>query len=82
MKHWSTQLTASFKALSVAALIGTSSAAMAVDGNTLMNADKDPNNWLTYHGSYKSWHYSDLGQINAANVKNLSINVLDHRATG
>ena len=32
MKHWSTQLTASVKALSVAALIGTSSAAMAVDG--------------------------------------------------
>ena len=28
------------------------------------NADKNPNDWLTYHGSYKTWHYSALDQIN------------------
>ncbi len=28
---------------------------------------------LTYHGSYKSYHYSPLDQVNANNVSNLSI---------
>jgi alcohol dehydrogenase (cytochrome c) len=32
-----------------------------------------PNDWLTYHGSYKSYHYSPLDQINAGNVGNLQI---------
>src|SRR5437762_7559932 len=31
------------------------------------------NDWLTYHGSYKSHHYSPLDQINANNVSNLNI---------
>src|ERR1700761_6221666 len=31
------------------------------------------NDWLTYHGSYKSYHYSPLSQINANNVGNLSV---------
>jgi alcohol dehydrogenase (cytochrome c) len=69
MKRWSTRLTA----FSAVALFGASSAAFAVDGDSLRNADKDPNNWLTYHGSYKAWHYSDLSQINAANVKNMRV---------
>jgi alcohol dehydrogenase (cytochrome c) len=29
--------------------------------------------WLTYHGGYKSCHYSALDQINAGNVKNLGV---------
>src|SRR5664280_991293 len=31
------------------------------------------NDWLTYHGSYKSYHYSPLAQINTSNVGNLSV---------
>ena len=31
----------------------------------------DPADWLTYHGSFKSWHYSALDQINTKNVKGL-----------
>src|SRR5437762_9348691 len=31
------------------------------------------NDWLTYHGSYKSYHYSPLSQINASNVNNLAV---------
>src|SRR5262245_8204570 len=31
------------------------------------------NDWLTYHGSYKSHHYSPLDQINTSNVSNLGI---------
>ena len=32
-----------------------------------------PNDWLTYHGSYKSYHYSPLDQINAGNVRDLQV---------
>ncbi len=45
----------------------------AVDPARLETADKNPNDWLTYHGSYKSWHYSGLDQINAGNVKDLRV---------
>src|SRR5947209_9791018 len=31
------------------------------------------NDWLTYHGSYKSYHYSPLDQINAGNVRDLTV---------
>jgi len=32
-----------------------------------------PNDWLTYHGSYKSQHFSPLKQIDTGNVKDLSV---------
>jgi len=32
-----------------------------------------PNDWLTYHGSYKSYHFSPLDQINANNVRDLEV---------
>ena len=44
-----------------------------IDTQRLVDADKNPADWLTYHGSYKSWHYSGLDQINADNVKNLKV---------
>ena len=31
------------------------------------------NDWLTYHGSYKSYHYSPLDQINTGNVRDLAV---------
>src|SRR5580704_4741874 len=31
------------------------------------------NDWLTNHGSYKSFNYSPLSQINASNVGNLGV---------
>jgi PQQ-dependent dehydrogenase (methanol/ethanol family) len=37
----------------------------------LKAADKDPQNWLTYWGSYRSEHFSELGQINRSNVATL-----------
>lgn len=39
----------------------------------LLNADKDPNNWLMYYGTYKAWRYSTLDQINTKNVKRLVV---------
>jgi alcohol dehydrogenase (cytochrome c) len=37
----------------------------------LKAADKEPQNWLTYWGSYRSEHFSELGQINRSNVATL-----------
>ena len=49
---------------------GTGVAGMT--GARLVNAmDKEPGNWMSYHGDYRSWHYSSLDQINTGNVKNL-----------
>jgi len=61
--------------LAATAFVGSSSPGYAADVDTqrLADADKNPADWLTYHGSYKSWHYSGLDQINADNVKNLKV---------
>jgi alcohol dehydrogenase (cytochrome c) len=73
MKRWTSA--GVVKALSAAALIGFASQAVAqnVTWDRLMNADKDVNNWLMYHQSFKGYHYSGLDQINANNVKNLRV---------
>jgi len=39
----------------------------------LLHADKEPQNWLTYAGSYKSWRYSTLDQIRTANAKDIEL---------
>jgi len=51
---------------------GGAFAAADIDGQGLINADKNPGNWPTYHGSYRSWHYSALDQITTANVGKLT----------
>jgi alcohol dehydrogenase (cytochrome c) len=61
---------AGIAALALSAAI-PSIAAAEVDYQRILNADKAPGDWLTYHGSYNSYHYSGLGQINTGNVKNL-----------
>ena len=49
-----------------------SSAAFAqVTSERLLNASKEPQNWLTYSGSYMSQRHSPLTQLTPANVKNL-----------
>ena len=60
-------------ALSVAFAAGSSIAA-ELDGDRVLNADKElaKGNWVTYHGSYKSWHYSPLTQINTKTVGKLT----------
>ncbi len=37
----------------------------------IRNAEKEPQNWLTYWGDLGGKHYSSLNQINTNNVKNL-----------
>ena len=72
MKRWHLSRAA---VVATAALIGVSQQVGAgeVDFQRLVNADKNPADWLTYHGSYKSWHYSGLDKVNTSNVKNLKV---------
>lgn len=39
----------------------------------IRNAEREPQNWLTYSGNYASHHYSALKQINRANVAQLNV---------
>ena len=39
----------------------------------LLKAESDPQNWMTYAGSYKSHRYSALDQINRKNVASLKL---------
>ena len=60
--------------IAVAAIMGAGCApSLAQDANALANAGKNGKDWLSYHGSYQSWHYSPLSQIDASNVKKLKI---------
>ena len=59
--------------IALASALGHASPAGAVDPAQLAAADQNPNDWLTYHGSYKSYHYSLLDQINADNIKQLAV---------
>jgi len=42
-----------------------------VSSDRILNAAAEPQNWLTYGGSYQSQRFSALNQITPENVKNL-----------
>jgi alcohol dehydrogenase (cytochrome c) len=44
-----------------------------VSYDRLLHADREPQNWLTYAGSYRSWRYSALDQIRKSNAGNLEL---------
>jgi PQQ-dependent dehydrogenase (methanol/ethanol family) len=63
-------------ALAVAAMVTASptrAQAPTQPQDAALNAEAAQNDWPTYHGTYKSYHYSGLDQINAGNVKNLEV---------
>ena len=41
-------------------------------GARLLHADREPQNWLTYFGTYNGWRYSPLNKITRENVNNLT----------
>ncbi len=47
--------------------------ALAQSAQELEAANPNPNDWLSYHGSYKDYDFSGLHQINTRNVKNLEV---------
>src|SRR4051794_37889153 len=57
--------------LCVALAVGPLVAQVTYD--RLVKASAEPQNWLSYSGSYKGWRYSALDQINRQNVKNLKL---------
>jgi alcohol dehydrogenase (cytochrome c) len=52
---------------------GASAFAADVTAERLVNADKEPGNWLMNHRTYDSQRYSPLDKINTATVKNLKL---------
>ncbi len=58
--------------LSLALLVPFAARAQ-VTNERLLHANDEPQNWLTYSGSYASQRYSLLKQIDTANVKNLEL---------
>ena len=59
--------------LSLAIGITISGPALAQPVDTALIDTGSANDWLTYHGSYKSYHYSPLDQINTGNVRDLQV---------
>ena len=47
--------------------------AVEVTPERLVNADREPQNWLMNHRTYDSQRYSPLDKINKVNVKSLKI---------
>src|SRR5215468_10645878 len=58
--------------LSAAASLATVLAVPALSADVDV-AKESPGDWLTYHGTYRSYHFSPLDQINAGNVKQLKV---------
>jgi alcohol dehydrogenase (cytochrome c) len=50
---------------------GSSTLAAEITSQRLIQADKEPHNWLSYGGTYNAWRYSPLDQINKTNLKKL-----------
>jgi glucose dehydrogenase len=44
-----------------------------VTHDRIRDADKRPGDWLTYHGTYKGWHYAAIDQINTKNIDKLRV---------
>src|ERR1700733_2621808 len=59
--------------LAGAMLVGAPAWAGEVTPDRLVNADKEPQNWLMNHRTYDSQRYSPLDKINAGNVKSLKL---------
>ena len=60
-------------ALAVLSFTLTAPPARAADvtDDRLLNAERDPANWLMYNRTYSGWRYSPLDQITPANIKKL-----------
>src|SRR5258708_13207348 len=50
-----------------------SAAAAQVSFERIVQADKEPGNWLTYSRNYQGHRFSPLAEINATNVGNLKV---------
>ena len=67
-----------------AVLVVSPAIAGDVTSDRLVNADKEPQNWLMNHRTYDSQRYSPLARINKANIKDLKLAyaISVHKAQG
>ena len=64
----------SFQALLLAGtMLAWPALAADVTADRLVNADKEPQNWLMNHRTYDGQRFSPLARINRDNVKNLKL---------
>src|SRR5690349_16030545 len=65
----------SLRGLLLAGTIALAAPALAADvtPERLVNADREPANWLMNHRTYDAQRYSPLDKINRGNVKNLKL---------
>jgi alcohol dehydrogenase (cytochrome c) len=54
-------------------LIAATPAVAQVTYERLLNAEKEPGNWMTYSGNYSGWRYSPLKEINRDNAHRLRL---------
>lgn len=59
--------------ISAAAAAAATNARAQVTPDRLVNASREPDQWLTYSGSYAGVRYSPLDQINRTNVQRLAL---------
>ena len=71
MNRYKLKAVAGLLATAAFAAFMTQAGAQELTSTRLINADKEPGNWLMYHGTYKSWHYSALDEIKVSNVGKL-----------
>jgi alcohol dehydrogenase (cytochrome c) len=60
-------------AIAVIAVWTLNGQSLPITYDRLLNADKEPGNWLMYSHTYGGWRYSALDRINTQNVKNLGV---------
>jgi alcohol dehydrogenase (cytochrome c) len=54
-------------------IVGSPTLAAEVTSERLVNADREPQNWLMNHRTYDAQRYSPLDRINKRNVKDLKL---------
>jgi len=60
-------------AISFSAVLAAGTLCAQVSFDRIVNADKEPQSWLTYSGNMMSQRYSPLTQITSGNVKDLEL---------
>src|SRR5438046_4249199 len=66
-------LTNTFLKLFLGLLAFTVAAVAQVSYKEIVNSLGTPRDWLTYSGAYNGWRYTGLREINAENVKRLTV---------
>src|SRR5580704_17657221 len=61
------------KRLLILTIAAAASLSAQITFDRLLHADREPQNWLTYSGTYNAQRYSLLDQITPANAKNLEL---------